>query len=125
MDDILKESILDSIRKLLGPEEDYTYFDSDIVVHINSAINRLYQLGVDSAKRFRVDSSDQTWVDLFGSDLDIIDMAKSWMYLQVKMKFDPPTSSIAADAFKAEIDKLEWCINVWVESNRKEMDDGV
>lgn len=122
MDDILKESILDSIRKLLGPEDDYTHFDSDIAIHINSAINRLYQLGLDTAKGFRVNSSDQTWDELFGSNDDVIDMAKSWIYLQVKMKFDPPTSSIAADAFKSEIDKLEWCINVWIESNRKEFE---
>jgi ferritin-like protein len=117
---IINESILGSIRKLLGPEDDYTHFDSDIVIHINSAINRLYQLGVESAKNFRVTSVDETWSDLFGSEESVIDMCKTLIYYKVKMGFDPPTNSIAADAFKSEIDKQEWLISVWVESNTED-----
>lgn len=120
MSQINEESILKSIRKLVGPEDDYTHFDPDIVIHINSAINRLFQLGVESAKGFRVTSEDETWGDLFGSDDDIIDMCKTFIYYKVKMGFDPPTSSIAAEAIKSEIDKQEWLINVWVESNKEE-----
>ena len=120
MSAINEESILKSIRKLIGPEDDYTHFDPDIVMHINSSINRLFQLGVESAKGFRVTSEDETWGDLFGSDENIIDMCKTLIYYKVKMGFDPPTSSIAAEAFKSEIDKQEWLINVWVESNKEE-----
>jgi len=120
MSTINEESILKSIRKLIGPEDDYTHFDPDIVIHINAAINRLFQLGVTGAKGFRVTSDAETWGDLFGSDEEVIDMCKTFIYYKVKMGFDPPTSSIAAEAYKSEIDKLEWLINVWVESNTKE-----
>lgn len=117
MSNIGEESILKSIRKLIGPEDDYTHFDPDITIHINSAINRLYQLGVESAKNFRVTSEDETWGDLFGSNDEVIDMCKTLIYYKVKMGFDPPTSSIASEAFRTEIDKQEWLISVWVESN--------
>lgn len=120
MSEINEESILKSIRKLVGPEDDYTHFDPDIVIHINAALNRLFQLGVAEAKGFRVTSEDETWADLFGSDAEVIDMCKTFIYYKVKMGFDPPTSSIAADAIKSEIDKQEWLINVWVESNAEE-----
>lgn len=120
MSQINEESILKSIRKLIGPEDDYTHFDPDITIHINAAINRLFQLGLDGAKGFRVTSEDETWGDLFGSDDEVIDMAKTFIYYKVKMGFDPPTSSIAAEAFKSEIDKQEWLINVWLESNVNE-----
>ena len=120
MSEINEESILKSIRKLIGPEDDYTHFDPDIVIHINSAINRLFQLGVDSAKGFRVTSDSETWGDLFGSDDYVIDMCKTFIYYKVKMGFDPPTSSRASEAFKSEIDKQEWLISVWVESNKEE-----
>ncbi len=119
MSQINEESILKSIRKLIGPEDDYTHFDPDIVIHINSAINRLYQLGLDSAKDFMVTSEAETWADLFGSDEKVLNMCKPFIYFKVKMSFDPPTSSIAAEAIKAEIDKLEWLINIWLESNRE------
>lgn len=117
MSNIGEESILKSIRKLIGPEDDYTHFDPDITIHINSAINRLYQLGVESAKNFRVTSEAETWGELFGSDDEVIDMCKTLIYYKVKMGFDPPTSSIASEAFRTEIDKQEWLISVWVESN--------
>ena len=117
MSNIGEESILKSIRKLIGPEDDYTHFDPDITIHINSAINRLYQLGVESAKNFRVTSEDETWGDLFGGNDEVIDMCKTLIYYKVKMGFDPPTSSIASEAFRTEIDKQEWLISVWVESN--------
>ena len=116
---VINDSILSSIRKLIGPEEDYTHFDPDIAIHINSAINRLEQLGLVSAKRFRVEDGTETWGELFGSDENVIDMAKTFIYYKVKMGFDPPTSSIAAEAFNKEIDKQEWLINVWIESNKE------
>lgn len=120
MSQINEESILKSIRKLIGPEDDYTHFDPDIVIHINAALNRLYQLGVESARGFRITSEDENWGDLFGSDENVIDMCKTFVYYKVKMGFDPPSSSIAAEAIKQEIDKQEWLISVWVESNEEE-----
>ena len=116
---INEESILKSIRKLIGPEDDYTHFDPDLVIHINAAINRLYQLGIESAAGFRVTSVEDTWADLFGSDADVIDMCKTFVYYKVKMGFDPPSSSIAANAIEKEIDKQEWLIQVWAESNQE------
>ena len=117
MSDILESRILASIKKLLGPEEDYNHFDPDIAIHINSEFNRLYQLGLKQAKGFRIVDGFEEWKDLFGPDDEIIDMVKSLIYLKVKLKFDPPSSSVLIDMFKEEIDKLEWSVNIWIEEN--------
>ena len=115
---VINDSILGSIRKLLGPEDDYTHFDPDIAIHINSAINRLYQLGLESAQGFRIEDGSETWEDLVGDDSDAMDMCKTLIYYKTKMGFDPPTSSIASEAIKSEIDKQEWLISVWVDKLR-------
>lgn len=109
------QSILITLRSMLGPSEDYSYFDNDLILHINSVFNRLKQLGVGPSESFFITSEDETWSDFFG-DSKIINMVISYMYLKVKMQFDPPSNSIAAEAFKAQISEYEWCMNVDAET---------
>lgn len=108
------ESILDSIKKMLGVPEGYEAFDDQIIIHINSAFAVLNQLGVgNDDNKFMITGSDETWDDYISQDDDLnIEEVRSYVYLKVKMIFDPPTSSVAADAFKDRIAEFEWRLNV-------------
>lgn len=123
MSTILENSILNDIKKLSGlsvedselETEDYKPFDTDLLLFINASFNRLKQLGVGPTTNYSIESSDETWGDFFG-DTKVVEMVRAWMALIVKMQFDPPTSSIASEAYKTMIDKYEWCMNVDVET---------
>lgn len=124
MSTILENSILNDVKKLSGlsvedselETEDYKPFDTDLLLFINASFNRLKQLGVGPTTNYSIESSDETWGDFFG-DTQVVEMVRAWMALTVKMQFDPPTSSIASDAYKTMIDKYEWCMSVDVETN--------
>lgn len=124
MSTILENSILNDIKKCLGiPIEDselgtesYNAFDLDILLFINATFNRIKQLGVGPTENFSISSSDETWGDFF-NDSKVVEMVRAYMLLSVKMQFDPPTSSIASEAYKNMIDKYEWCMNVDVETD--------
>ena len=111
----LDQSILSTIRDMLGPSEDYEYFDSELIPHINSVFNRLKTLGIGPKDGFSITSDVETWGDFF-SDTKVVNMVISYMFLKVKMIFDPPSNSIAADAFKQQISEFEWVGNVDAES---------
>ena len=104
------ESILNSIKKMLGIEPDYNHFDGEIIVHINSAFSTLRHVGVGSGESLQISSDVSTWKDVFG-DLKYLDSIKTYTYLKVKLIFDPPGSSFVLDAFKRQADELEWRIN--------------
>lgn len=108
------ESILTSIKKLLGIEEDYEYFDADIIMHINSVFMILTQLGIGPAEGFSIQDAENTWDEFVpsGSNLEAI---KTYMYLKVKLMFDPPTSSAVIDSANHIIGELEWRLNVSVD----------
>lgn len=105
------DSILISIKKMLGLEQDFTSFDTDIIININSALMVLNQLGVGPNTGFMITSSTETWDRfLFGrTDLESI---KTFIYLKVRLVFDPPTNSFLVDAIKNQIEELSWRINV-------------
>lgn len=105
------ESILTSIKKLLGIDEEYEHFDPDIIMHINSVFMILNQLGVGPEKGFSIKDIDSTWSDFMppGSNLEAV---KSYMHLKVKLLFDPPSSSAVSDAINRSIAELEWRLNV-------------
>lgn len=126
------ESILTSIKKLLGITEDYEYFDTDIIIHINSIFSKLNQLGVGPKLPFKITGTLETW-DMFmktwktGDDRQDIDMVKTYIYLKVRLLFDPPSNSSVAEAFKEQAAELEWRLNVqcdetWIED--EEVNDG-
>lgn len=111
------ESILTTIKKLLGITEDYTHFDTDIIIHINSALMRLNQLGVGPEKTASITGAGDTWTDKLGS-LDDLESVKTYVYLKVRIIFDPPANSSVLEAMKQQIAELEWCLNV--QSEHKE-----
>lgn len=108
------ESILTSIKKLLGIEEEYTQFDNDIIMHINSVLLNLTQLGVGPAEGFLIEDDTATWEDFIG-DSNQLQAVKSYMYLKVKLLFDPPLSSSVIESMNRMIAELEWRLNVAVD----------
>ena len=105
------DSILTSIKKLLGITEDYTVFDNDIIMHINSVFMILNQLGVGPAEGFRIEDDSAVWSDYI-TDSDNLDAVKSYLHLKVKLLFDPPLSSSVMNAMNQSINELEWRLNV-------------
>ena len=107
----MEESILVSVKEMLGVPSEYEAFDSQLIMHINSVFAILSQIGVGNSK-FMISDEDNTWDEYLETedDLDLEDV-KSYMYLKVKMMFDPPSSGSASDAFKQQIAEFEWRIN--------------
>jgi len=110
----MNESILTSIKKILGIEEDYEQFDQDIIMHINTVFMILNQLGVGPDSCFTVNDKEATWSD-FTSDATNVEAIKTYMGLKVRLIFDPPTSSSVIDATNRIISELEWRLNVQVD----------
>ena len=104
-------SILISIKKLLGISEEDTSFDMDIIFHINTVLMSLYQLGLSN---FIVTDSIQTWTDLLGERSDL-ESVKTYIFLKVKLMFDPPGSSVLLDSMQRQISELEWRIQQQLE----------
>ena len=111
------ESILTSIKKLLGIEEDYKQFDTDIIIHINTVLMGLTQIGVGPEEGFAITDEYSTWEDFIG-DKPYLNSAKSYMYLRVRTLFDPPLSSAALDSMKKLADEFEWRLQVAVENHK-------
>lgn len=108
------ESILTSIKKLLGIAEDYEHFDDDIIMHINTTFMTLNQLGVGPEEGFYISGKEQTWREFLG-DTKKLEAVKTYIYLSVKMIFDPPSSSAVLDAMNRRIQECEWRLNVQAE----------
>lgn len=120
------DSILNTVKKMLGIDKAYKAFDMDIIVSINSTFSTLYQLGVTLDGDFMVMDERQKWSDIikdeFKSRLAFI---QQYVYLKVRVVFDPPTSSFVLDAYNKQISELEWRINVEVETIREEEEKNV
>lgn len=114
----MEKSILTSIKKLLGLAEDYTAFDTDIIIHINSALMILKQLGVGPEEGFMIQSKKDKWEDFIDED-DNLEAVKTYIYLKTKMVFDPPQHGPTEDALKESIKEYEWRLNVQAENNEK------
>lgn len=109
------ESILQSIKKLIGITEDYTAFDLDIIIHINSVFMILNQIGVGPVEGFSISDDSAVWFDYLPEDSKNLEAVKTYIYLKVKMVFDPPMSSAVMEATKQMISELEWRLNVEAE----------
>lgn len=102
------DSILTSIKKLLGIGADYTQFDADVIMHINSVFFTLKQLGVGPVNGFRIQDNSEVWED-FLSEEESIEAVKSYMYLRVRLLFDPNSLSAAViQSMKEQIAEYEW-----------------
>lgn len=103
------ESILTSIKKLLGIEEEYEVFDPDIIMHINTVFAILKRMGVGPSEGFSIQGAESTWNDFMGEDPDaILESVKTYIYLKVKLIFDPPSGSAILESIKENIRELEW-----------------
>ena len=107
-----KNSILTSIKKLLGITESCTDFDTDIIMHINTVLMTLNQLGIGT-EGFQIEDKNAVWSEFIESDK--LAATKSYVHLRVKLLFDPPLNSAIIEAIKESIKELEWRLNVRVE----------
>lgn len=114
----MDDSILNTIKKQLGITEDYTVFDNDLIMHINSVFLTLNQLGVGPDEGFFIEGKTDSWTDYIDEGV-LLNSIKTYVYLKVKLLFDPPGSSYAIDAINNIIKELEWRINVQVENKTK------
>lgn len=110
----MDDSILDSIKKILGMPPAYDAFDTDLVIHINSVFGILAQLGVGPAGGFSISDNTTLWKSYLGDSKDL-EMVKSYIALKVRLVFDPPTTGAVMDAMKEQIRELEWRLNVQVD----------
>lgn len=111
------DSILTSIKKLLGIAEEYEHFDPDIVTHINSAFFTLTQLGVGPSEGFSINDASAKWDDFLSKvNSKNLEAVKTYVYLKVKLLFDPPLTSSVTEAIKGQISEYEWRLNVEAEN---------
>lgn len=110
------KSILTSIKKLLGIAENYKNFDTDIIIHINSALMVLNQLGVGPSQGFSIKDETNTWDEFIPEDRADMESIKSYVYMKVRLLFDPPASSAAITSMEKLISEFEFRINVAAET---------
>ena len=113
------DNILSSIKKLLGIPTEETAFDSDIIMHINSVFMILNQLGIGPTDVFTISDDYALWSD-FIPDGQNIELVKSYMYMKVRLLFDPPTNSSVLTSMEKTINEFEWRLNVQAETKMEE-----
>src|SRR3954453_6607329 len=106
----MEMSILNSTKKILGIASDYTAFDLDVITHINSAFSTLTQLGVGPAEGFMIEDDTAVWTDFILGDPEY-NQVKSYVFLRVRLLFDPPATSYLITAYQDQIRELEWRLN--------------
>lgn len=119
------ESILTSIKKMLGIPEEYDHFDPDLIMHINSVLSILTQIGVGPSEGFRIEDDLATWEDFLGDDTDY-EAVKSYVHLRVKLLFDTSTlSSAVIESMNRMISELEWRLNAIAESKQSSLEEEI
>lgn len=108
------ESILTSIKKRLGIEEDYDHFDEDIIMDINTVLAELTQIGVGPSEGFSIQDENAIWTDFVPANPKLENI-KSYVYLKVRLLFDPPTNSSHISAMERQITELAFRISVTVD----------
>lgn len=109
------ESILATIKKMLGLEADYTPFDTDIIVLINSAFMTLNQLGVGPKEGFCIKDFTSTWGEFVTNNI-MMNSVQEYVYMKVKMIFDPPGNSFVMSAMQERCKEYETRLNIQAES---------
>lgn len=124
MDDenVSDDSILDTVKKMLGIPQDYTQFDTDIVIHINSVLSILTQLGIGPNEGYSIKDNTSLWSDYIPDGKALSDI-KTYVYLKVRLIFDPPSASSAVEAMNKLVSELEWRINVAADSEEEVNED--
>ena len=111
----MTDSILTSVKKAVNVGETDKSFDVDILLHLNSALAVLHQMGVGPRDGFEVEDESATWEDFLGVD-PRLNSAKTYVSLSVRMDFDPPATSFTQDAFKKRMEEIAWRLNVYIEA---------
>lgn len=111
---MLEESILISTKKILGLGLDYTIFDPDVLMHINATFSVLDQLGVGPVGGFFINDETALWGDILLPN-NQLNLVKTYVFLKVRMLFDPPTTSFLIEAMNKQIAEFEWRLNVFRE----------
>lgn len=114
----VEDSILLSIKKLLGMDPiEFTQYDTDLIIHINTFIEFLNQLGVDIPEGFKINDENALWSDYLNKPEynDIKDSIKNYIYLRVRLVFDPSTNSSLLNSINDTIKELEWRIRTYIE----------
>lgn len=117
----MNDSILLTIKKLLGLDANYTPFDTDVLVNINAVLGILNQLGVGNSTRITDETT--TWNDFLGDHTVNLDEVITYVFLRVQMIFDPPTSNLVGEAKKEMINELGWRLNVKVDPESESSSD--
>lgn len=106
---VLEESILNSIKHLLGITADNTVFDGDIAIHINTVLANLVSMGVGPENGFSIHGANETWADFIGNEKPLlIENVKSYVYIKVRLIFDPPVNTSVINAFENQAKELEY-----------------
>ena len=116
------DSILTTIKKMLGITDEYTQFDADIIIAINSVLSVLTrQLGVGPAEGFVINDKGDVWSDfIIDDDIAKFNDVKTYIYLNVKLDFDPPDRANLLEHYEKRIRELEWRLNLEAESIKSE-----
>lgn len=110
----MSESILTSTKKVLGIPEAETAFDLDIIMHINSALMMLSQIGVGPEEGLAITDDTTLW-DRITQSNNMLNTVKSYVYLRVRLLFDPPATSFVLKAFEEQMREMEWRLNLYRE----------
>jgi hypothetical protein len=119
----MEQSILASVKKVIGAPSDYDAFDEDIIMHINMVFNTLNDLGVGPAEGFMIEDDTAKWADYIPSNDNRVNSIKTFIYLSVRMIFDPPRESWVVTSLEKQLDQLAWRINVRQEATNYFHDD--
>lgn len=115
------ETILESIKELLGSSIDYTAYNKDLVILINGTLSILKQVGIGSDE-FKITEDTGTWEEFLGND-SRLEMAKTYVYLKTKLIFDPPLSSTVIECYKESIREIEWRLGILVDEQYEQGGD--
>lgn len=118
----MDDSVLNTIKKMLGLAADYTAFDTDIIVFINGVLMTLHQYGVTPKEGYKITGPDEKWSDFLPSD-KLLEAVKTYIFLKVKIVFDPPTSSYVLTAYQSQADENLWRIKEQIEAYPGEIED--
>ena len=103
-------SILDDVKKVLGLDTEYTVFDKDLIIHINTVFRILNQIGVGPHDGFTINDNSTTWTEYVNDDK--LEAIKTYIYLRVRLLFDPPTNSFLITAMESQMREIEWRLNL-------------
>ena len=110
------DSILASIKKNLGVDENCEHFDPDIITYINGVFMTLMQIGIGPSTGFAINDKNDLWSDFIPEDFQCVSAVKSFVTIKVKLLFDPPLSSSVIESMNNMANEYEWRLREAVET---------